>query len=342
MSFNSGPGIALAHYFNMNNTFKYIWQWICFLGFMASCQQEIEPPVAACSAYPLIGDTTVWFEFEAGGSQTFRGFRAGLSFRWDYQADGVWDTEWRPESATTHCFIHPGNYKVVVEVADYQGVSDTASIKVESFGRNQKISTLHDPRDGKDYSIAQFRGYWWMRENLEYGAVIDLTQAQTNNGVVEQYYGFYPGSSDTVFGVYDWREAMNHNYFDPQGICPPGWHLPSISEWKLLLEGFPDRYAIVFYGRNGLSELNLQSGVYLPGSRPEVEYTLIPGQRKFWASDYEMKDYLHIYIGSFLLSQAEHGAFNEIWIGRWIMPELFSNPNLILGQAVRCIQKTSG
>jgi hypothetical protein len=94
---------------------------------MAGCQPERLPPVAFCSAFPIIGDTTVWFEFDSGESLNNQGFHSGLSFRWDYGADGIWDTDWRQESATSYCFSNPGRYRIIIEVADFNGVSDRAN-----------------------------------------------------------------------------------------------------------------------------------------------------------------------------------------------------------------------
>jgi uncharacterized protein (TIGR02145 family) len=315
--------------------------YISIFGILAGCQPERLPPIAICSAFPIIGDTTVWFEFDSGESLNNQGFHSGLSCRWDYGADGIWDTDWRQESATSYCFSNPGKYKIIVEVADFNGVSDTASVMIETFGRNKNISTLQDPRDGKEYSIAKFRDYWWMRENLEYGKVIDLAQMQTDNGTVEQYYGFYPRSTDTVFGIYDWREAMNYNFSDPQGICPPGWHIPSESEWKVLLEGYPDGYATGFYGRDGLSELNLHTGVYLYDSRPDVGYLIFHGLNRIWGSDYKKVDTWDITVGLFSFGQTDGWNFSQISVGRIEMADVFNNPNLIRGMAVRCIQKDS-
>ncbi len=304
-----------------------------------SCKRTLLPPTAICETFPCNGDTTIWFEIDAGKSLNNQGYHYGLQYRWDYETDGVWDTDWKTESVTSHQYINPGTYKIIVQVADFEGNSDTVSVTIKTYGQNQDISTLIDPRDGKSYGIAKFRGYWWMKENLVYGKVLNLNQPQTDNGVVEQYYGFYLGDLDTIFGIYDWREAMNYNFKNPQGICPPGWHIPSVSEWKILLEGFPDNYSIEFYGKEGLSGLNLQTGTYLSTSRPEVDYTLWPGNNRIWASDYKLIDYQNIYIGTFLLTQDGKDSRNQIWVGNRLHSEIFNNLSLIHGQSIRCIKE---
>jgi uncharacterized protein (TIGR02145 family) len=303
------------------------------------CKKNDLPPFAVCEIYPAFGDTTVLFEIDAGKSQNHLGFQYGLSFRWDFNDDGKWDTQWRSESMTNRYFTTPGTHKIVVEVADFAGSSDTTSVVIETFGRNRDLSTMQDPRDGKIYSIAKFKGNWWMRENLKYGKVIDPCPGQSDNKIVEQYYGFYWGSSDTIIGIYDWREAMNYNYNKPQGICPPGWHIPSISEWKILLKDLPYFYALRFYGEGGFSELNLYKGFFLFSSCPDVTYYNVPGWYGFWANDYKKEDSDHIYVGSFRLSMDENGQHGTIAAGYWPFTDQIFYPDLILGMAVRCIKE---
>jgi uncharacterized protein (TIGR02145 family) len=302
------------------------------------CEKDHLPPIAACAAYPLIGDTTVLFEFDASKSMNNQGFFSGLSYRWDYEDDGTWDTDWRNENSASHRFINSGRHTIIVEVADFAGVSDTASVTIETFGRNHDIASMCDSRDGKIYSIAKFRGYWWMRENLSYGQVLNPMQMQTNNGIVEQFSFVYQGTNDSVFGLYDWREAMNYDPENQQGICPPGWNIPSMREWNLLLEGLPNYYAINFYKKGGLSELNLDNGSILYGGRgpdPWMGMSLI--DRGFWASDFNKVDYNHIYLGTFLMHTAKFS--NEIWVLGTESHELFYNLDRIQCMTIRCVRK---
>jgi uncharacterized protein (TIGR02145 family) len=302
------------------------------------CQKERLPPTAFCKAYPVIGDTTVLFEFDAGKSLNNQGFSSGLAYRWDFGNDGIWDTEWGTESASSHRFINPGVHSVLVEVADFAGVSDTASLTIETFGRNQDISTMQDPRDGKTYSIAKFRGCWWMRENLTYGKVLNPLQMQTDNGIVEQFSFAYDVTNDTAYGLYDWREAINYNFENQQGICPPGWYIPSIKEWKVLLDGFPSYYAVNLYSKNGLAELDLDNGHFLYGGRGSDPWMgLWPANRGFWASDFRRVDYNHVYLGSFILNSGT--LPNEIAVGETESHEVFYNLDRIQCMAIRCIRK---
>lgn len=115
-----------------------------------------------------------------------------------------------------------------------------------------------DIRDGKTYHTIQINTQCWMAENLNYGTQIVSTQVQAANCVMEKYcYNNDPvncngsaGSQPAFGGLYQWDELMMYdNTPASQGICPPGWHVPSESEWTVLLN---------FYGGNSLAGKPLQ------------------------------------------------------------------------------------
>jgi len=64
---------------------------------------------------------------------------------------------------------------------------------------------------------------------------------QSNNGTIEKYcYNNEPDSCTKYGGLYQWNEMMQYTTQQgAQGICPPGWHLPTDEEWKVL-EGAVD------------------------------------------------------------------------------------------------------
>lgn len=76
----------------------------------------------------------------------------------------------------------------------------------------------------------------WMAENLNIGYHINGIDTMSNNDTIEKYcYNNNPSKCDQYGGLYQWNETMQYSN-DPgvQGICPPGWHVPSDDEWKVL------------------------------------------------------------------------------------------------------------
>jgi uncharacterized protein (TIGR02145 family) len=95
--------------------------------------------------------------------------------------------------------------------------------------------------EGQVYNTIQVRSQCWLKENLNVGIMINGTQNQTNNSIKEKYcYNNEPDSCTKYGGLYQWDEMMQYTTQQGvQGICPPGWHLPTDEEWKVL-EGVVD------------------------------------------------------------------------------------------------------
>jgi len=91
--------------------------------------------------------------------------------------------------------------------------------------------------EGKTYNTVLIGEQCWLRENLDVGTMIDSTQNQTDNSIIEKYcYNDNP-SNCTIYGaLYQWNEAMQYSTTPgTQGICPSGWHIPTDTEcWTLI------------------------------------------------------------------------------------------------------------
>ena len=53
-----------------------------------------------------------------------------LEQRWDWEDDGVWDTEWSGLDTVSHAFLEPGTYWLRIQVRDSKGVTGEATAKV--------------------------------------------------------------------------------------------------------------------------------------------------------------------------------------------------------------------
>lgn len=257
-----------------------------------SCDKGSLPPVAEIEVFPSIGDTSTLFEFNAAESEDDRSFNIALQYRWDFDGDGVWDTEYAKANAIVHQYQQPGSYAVAVEVKDIDGLSAIAGDSVKVFGKNPDIDTLYDSRDGNKYRIVKIGNQWWMSENLRYGIVIPTDREQTDNDTVEMYRVLHYERWDTVGGIYLWYESMNYRVNDPKGICPDGWHLPTRQEWERLFAPYPFLYSLQYFGKEGLSNLNLD--LNNGGSRMDNlfqgRYTGTPWDSGFWSSSYAVED----------------------------------------------------
>jgi uncharacterized protein (TIGR02145 family) len=242
-----------------------------------------EPPYARLNGNEslLIGDTTTWFTFIGVGSRDCEGLWGIISFRWDLNGDGIWDTPFTRNEEWVHVFPQPGTYLVIMQVADRYGITSSDSITVITYGANWDLSTLTDPRDGQVYKTVRIDSIQWMAENLNYGIMIPVTDTAMDNGIVEKYcFNDYPERREDEGGYYtyyDFLEIMDYDTTTINGICPPGWELPTSEDWLSILTKYPFNY----YTVGGLSNLNLTGTGFQPRCQSWETGGLRPGKEKF-------------------------------------------------------------
>jgi len=89
------------------------------------------------------------------------------------------------------------------------------------YAQGKSVSTFVDSRDGKTYRQAVIGSQTWMAENLKFDA--EGSRCYKNSDANCEKYG----------KLYSWTAAT--------GVCPAGWHLPTMDEWMKLedfVEGF--------------------------------------------------------------------------------------------------------
>jgi uncharacterized protein (TIGR02145 family) len=95
-----------------------------------------------------------------------------------------------------------------------------------------------DIRDNKSYPTVSLGSQCWFSRNLDYGQSILSSQDQSDNCTSEKYcYSDNPVNCNNFGGLYNWDEMMQYgNTESAQGLCPPGWHIPSETEWNTLFD----------------------------------------------------------------------------------------------------------
>ncbi len=105
--------------------------------------------------------------------------------------------------------------------------------------------------DGNMYPTVQIGEQCWFGENLRVGITIASTETNrahsnlANNGIFEKYVMNNDEENAALYGgLYDWDEMMNYSDEEgAQGICPDGWHIPTVSEWNDLDKFYKNRDA---------------------------------------------------------------------------------------------------
>jgi uncharacterized protein (TIGR02145 family) len=109
--------------------------------------------------------------------------------------------------------------------------------------------TFTDSRDNKTYKWVKIGDQTWMAENLAY--LPSVSPSSQGSLTLPYYYVYgYEGTDvnaaksneryNTYGVLYNWpavmagQEGSNSNPSGVRGICPEGWHIPSMAEWEQL------------------------------------------------------------------------------------------------------------
>jgi len=133
--------------------------------------------------------------------------------------------------------------------------SKTKTIIVQAAPSFNCGQNLTDIRDNKVYPTVQIGTQCWMQKNLNYGTSMQGTTEQTDNCINEKYcYNDAAANCNLYGGLYQWDELMAYtNTPGSQGLCPPGWHIPTQSEWNTLF---------TFYQEQALAGKPLQDSIF--------------------------------------------------------------------------------
>ena len=145
------------------------------------------------------------------------------------------------------------------------------SKKDNSDPTTDTVGTLTDI-DGNTYKTVVIGTQTWMAENLKSTTYADGTPLTSGNSLesnfinpYDKYYFNYPVDDDyqAIYGLhythlrenvilYNWDAASraNESGIDRQGICPNGWHLPSMNEWNQLFDFVGKDSAAIFLKNN--------------------------------------------------------------------------------------------
>jgi uncharacterized protein (TIGR02145 family) len=117
-------------------------------------------------------------------------------------------------------------------------------IATEYCSKETKKTYDYVTYDGQTYKAVEIGAQTWMAENLNY------------NAADSKCYNNDPAMCDICGRLYSWTTAMatdsssTTNPSGVRGICPEGWHLPSIAEWDDLMNYVQtDNGSTYTYGR---------------------------------------------------------------------------------------------
>ena len=138
------------------------------------------------------------------------------------------------------------------EVTSSSSAGKIPSSESKGFPANYdpKTGLVTDERDGDVYKTAKIGDQIWMAENMR---IVDSTYLMGCEGNFSEDWSYPPDSILKKYGrYYAWLTVMQLSckfrdsiavigvqdsaYHTPnQGLCPKGWHVPTMDEWQKLL-----------------------------------------------------------------------------------------------------------
>ena len=105
------------------------------------------------------------------------------------------------------------------------------------FNPNIKYGTMTDPRDGKTYRTVNVEGKTWMAENLNYADSVNYLLLKGSSRcygddkeMCELYGRLYSRDAAMDDSRCEYQSGCDLGDGPIQGICPDGWHIPTLEE----------------------------------------------------------------------------------------------------------------
>ncbi len=173
--------------------------------------------------------------------------KGGLPLNGTYSGPGVAGAYLHPNVAGAGTHIITYSYTNAAQCSN-QATVTIVTLHASPFTCGE---TLTDIRDNKSYPTVRIGLQCWMQTNLDFGSFIQSIHMQYDNCLNEKYcYDNQLANCSQYGGLYQWNEVMRYDETPGgQGLCPPGWHVPTESEWIALFN---------FYLGNGLAGKPLQ------------------------------------------------------------------------------------
>jgi uncharacterized protein (TIGR02145 family) len=198
----------------------------------------------------------------------------------------------------------PETLVVTINRSGLPGYIQQGVINISSIGTDNSDKTVGVYVNGvmgsgdKYYQIIKIGTQTWMQENLNDGLQIGAGTEQTDFQVIKKYcYNNADENCNVYGGLYQWPEMMRGSASDTastgttRGICPVGWHIPTVKEWTALMD-----YLDATVAGNKMKEAGTahwlspslgtnESGfTALPGGIWEGGFSLMNSHERFWTA----------------------------------------------------------
>lgn len=174
--------------------------------FIVSCKKDPTSsskntePTASFSVEPTSGTTSTTFTFDASSSSDNEDITSDLQVRWDWEDNGIWDTDYSTTKTATHQYSAVGTYTVKLEVKDSAGLTNTTTKIVSLTNTAPTASFTVDPTSGTTATTFNFDASG-SSDNEDANAVLQVRWDWENDGTYDTNY------STTKTATHQYRTA---------------------------------------------------------------------------------------------------------------------------------------
>ena len=145
-------------------------------------------------------------------------------------------------SSSSSSYRSSSSYSSSYSSSSYR--SSSSYTWVDPFNPDTDYGSMTDPRDGKTYKTVVVNGQLWMAENLNYAGnnVGTAVCYDDDDFRCEQYGRLYSRDAAMDDSRCEYQSSCNLGSDPIQGICPDGWHIPTVEEMNDLVD-FVGTYA---------------------------------------------------------------------------------------------------
>jgi len=158
--------------------------------------------------------------------------RGGIPLKGTYSGAGISNGILYPALAGT------GTLQITYSYTNMYGCESNASQTITIVNPIAHIcgDSITDIRDGQTYPTIQIGSQCGLAKSLNYGIRSPSSFLQRDNCIPEKFcLQELTSKCNQYGGLYQWDELMTYTEMEEvQGLCPPGWHIPSESEWEII------------------------------------------------------------------------------------------------------------
>jgi len=200
-------------------------------------------PTASFTVSPTLGTLDTVFQFDASGCADNEDQTSALQVRWDWENDGLWDTDYTTTKTETHQYSTEGTKTIALEVRDTGSLTDKISrqVLIDDGGGDHETGTMTG-NNGRIYKTVKIGNQWWMAENLRETHYCngDTIPEVTDDSLWSHSWSVggrcsYENDENNadIYGyLYNW-DAI---FYPGRDITPPDWHLPTHEDWQTLVD----------------------------------------------------------------------------------------------------------